>query len=64
MKEPDLGSSLKPASDSRSPGELGKCLQGLEPDQGQGGILACSPSPASDDRTEGKCLCLCPCGEG
>lgn len=39
MKEPDLGFNLKPASDSRSPGDLGKCLQGPGPDWGQEGIL-------------------------
>eukprot|EP00071_Canis_lupus_P037120 XP_022270677.1 von Willebrand factor A domain-containing protein 5B1 [Canis lupus familiaris] len=58
MKELDLGSNLKPASGSRSPGDLGKCPQGLGPDWGQGGNLPCSP--ASDDRTEGKRLHLGP----
>lgn len=39
MRELDLGSSLKPVSDYRIPGELGKCPQGLGPDWGQGGLL-------------------------
>ena len=44
MKELDLGSNLKPASESRSPGDLGQCPQGPRPDWGQGGILGWSPS--------------------
>lgn len=41
MRELDLGSSLKPASDSRSPGDLGKCPHILRPDWGLGGLLGC-----------------------
>ena len=42
MKELDLGSNLKPASDSRSPGDLGKCPQCPRPDWRQGGIVGWS----------------------
>lgn len=39
---------MKPASDSHSPGDPGKCPQGLGSDWGQGGLTGCGL--ISDDR--------------